>query len=178
MDSREEERDWGGLRMRRAAARASHSIDDGQSRFTTAVVIFVAVVIAYPWYSYAVHSRLMARDIAAGLAQVSADVDSSSAVAAHRSDDGRGRQTSMTDPIDRHAAARHRLDVVQVKGASDGRAGTVVVVELGAVGVAESAARICQQAAGFVGYGLEGQVVRVQRYRGTRPATDAGQIRC
>lgn len=63
-------------------------------------------------------------------------------------------------------------------GASEGTVGPVVVVNLGQAGVAESTARICQQAQSFLGRTLDGEVLRLQRYRGTQQTTEAGRIRC
>lgn len=179
MDERTEGRGWGNVRFRAHRERGvqSPNSDDAHSRFVTGLIVFIAVALAYPWYAYWVQSHLLARDLEAGLAKVSRGLDASMAEA--QAIGQRTQRASVSAAQGRQeATAQRRRSGVRVMGASEGRNGVVVVVDLGDAGMAESTARICQQAQAFVGNPLDGKLIRVQRYRGRQPATDAGQIWC
>lgn len=63
------ERDWGNIRFRGRRDRYAEGTpeDNANARFVIGVLVFLTVAVAYPWYSYWVSSRLLARDIEAGL---------------------------------------------------------------------------------------------------------------
>lgn len=170
-----EEAGWGNARFRarRAARVEANSADDPQSRFVTGLTIFVVVALAYPWYSYWVQSRLFANEVESGFRQMSAEVASvqKSGAQRQRASTQAGRTSGETSP-------RGRISEVRVKGATDGRNGPLVVVNFGSVDVSAARETVCQQASYLLGRPLTGEVVRVQRFRGNQPATDAGRIDC
>lgn len=172
MEQGNQGRDWGNVKFRARRGRGvqAHSADDAQSRFVTGLVVFLAVAIAYPWYSYWVQSRLLAYEVTTGLQQVGDEFAAASA--------RQQQESARVEQARRETTARERVAAVRVMGASDGTAGPVVVVNLGQAGVGESTAQICQQARFFLGRPLHGERLRLQRYRGTQPTTDAGTVYC
>lgn len=179
MEQGNEGRDWGNVkfRARRERGMQTHSADDAQSRFVTGLVVFLVVALAYPWYSYWVQSRLLVHEVEAGFRQAGAEVDALMRQA--EAELAQQQQASArAEQARREITARERIAAVRVMGASDGTAGPVAVVNFGQAGVAESTAQVCQQAERFLGRALDGKRLRLQRYRGTRPATDAGAVNC
>src|SRR3546814_4745192 len=59
------EKDWGNLRFtpRRGGYSQGSPEDNANSRFVIGLVVFVLVALLYPWYSYWVQARLVARDV-------------------------------------------------------------------------------------------------------------------
>lgn len=172
MEQDNEGRDWGNVKFRAQRERGvqAHSADDAQSRFVTGLVVFLAVAIAYPWYSYWVQSRLLAYEVTTGLQQVSDEFAAASAK--------RQQESARVEQAHRETATRERIAAVRVMGASESTTGPVVVVNLGQAGVGESTTQICQQAHFFLGRALHGERLRLQRYRGSQPTTDAGTVYC
>ncbi|HVI26765.1 MAG TPA: hypothetical protein VM576_11365 [Xanthomonadaceae bacterium] len=163
--------DWGNVRFRRRARYAPDSPEDAASaRFTIGLIVFVGVALAYPWYAYWVQSRLLARDLAAGVAQVEQQLSAADAEAARRLADLQRA---------RHAASqRARVQAVRVMGAYPGADRPTVIVQLGTATLEESGATICRQAAAWLGRPVSGTLLRVQQHRGSAPALDIGNIRC
>src|SRR3546814_12356873 len=60
------EKDWGNLRFtsRRGRYAQGSPEDNANSRFVIGLVVFVLVALLYPWYSYWVQTRLVARAVA------------------------------------------------------------------------------------------------------------------
>lgn len=179
MDQNHEGRDWGNVRFRRHREpdEYAHNASDAQSRFVTGLVVFLVVALAYPWYSYWVQSRLLTRELEAGLRQVNTEMKTAEKrvrtdVARHQ------RASAQAAQVRRESSASERVAAVRVMGATDGRNGPVALVNFASAAITESTERICQQTGFFLGRPVSNEVVRVQRYRGTQPATDAGQIRC
>lgn len=177
MEQGNEARDWGNVKFRARREVVAHRADDAQSRFVTGLVVFLVVALAYPWYSYWVQSRLLAHEVEAGFRQAGAEVDALMRQA--EAELVQQQQASArAEQARRETTARQRIAAVRVMGASDSTAGPVAVVDFGHAGVAESTAQVCQQAEWFLGRALDGKPLRLQRYRGSQPATDAGTVRC
>lgn len=179
MDSADDHREWGNLRFRqRDRGRSTLSADDpARSRFVIGLAAFVIIALVYPWYSYRVQTYMAARDLAAMSEALDAEMKKLSEQAqtdAHAVRQEQARQAQAQ----RAAAARDRVARVKVMGATEGREGPIVVVNLGQAAVAESMLPICSQTSRFLGRPVAGESVRVQRYRGSQPALDAGRIRC
>lgn len=179
MEQNNERRDWGSVRFRRHREGDAHAhiADDAQSRFVTGLVVFLLVVLAYPWYSYWVHSRLLANEFEAGMREIGAEIETAEKQV-RASVAQRQRVSAQVDQVRRESTASERIAAVRVMGATDGRNGPVVVVKFGNAGLTEATETVCQQAALFLGRPVANEVLRVQRYRGNQPATDAGHIRC
>lgn len=172
MEQGNEGRDWGNVKFRARRERGvqAHSADDAQSRFVTGLVVFLAVAIAYPWYSYWVQSRLLGYELNLAVDGLKAEVAAQ--------DEQMRVARSQQEQARRETTTRDRIAAVRVMGASEGTAGPVVVVNLGQASVGESTAQICQQARRFLGRPLHGERLRLQRYRGSQPTTDAGTVYC
>ncbi len=179
MEQNNQPRDWGNARFRprhRHEGQA-HMADDAQTRFVTGLVIFVAVALVFPWYSYWVQSRLVTRELETGLRQMSTALESAEKRA--RADAAQyQRASAQAAQVRRETSASERVAAVRVMGAKHGSNGPVAVVYFGSAGITESTERVCQQAGLFLGRSVTSEVLRVQRYRGNQPATDAGHIRC
>lgn len=179
MDENEDGREWGNVRFRRDRHRRAQwrEADPVRTRFVTGLAVFIAVVLIYPWYSYRVQSHLLARDLDVPVAQLVDELEAASdemfAELARR-EQVAARQIQAR----RQSEARPRTAGVRVMGVTDGRNGLVVVVNLGQANIGQAAAQICSQTERSVGRRLDGVTIRLQRYRGSQPALDAGQIRC
>lgn len=164
-------KDWENVRFRPRSRFAAGSPDDNASaRFSIAIVVFVLVALAYPWYSYWVQSRLIARDIQAATTQLNSE-----ALAAMK-----GLNQQLTNERERQVALAERRNIssVRVVGASVSQGMPVVIVQLGDASLPAVTATICQQASGWLGQSTAGMTLRVQRHRGGVPAIDAGRVRC
>lgn len=142
----------------------------GPDHFWAGVAIFLLVAMVYPFYSYAVHSYLLGRELDAAAAMMSDELDRLGAEARREADETR-----------RAAAAesmRQRQRGVTVVGTTTIRGKRVVVVNLGQASLAEAKARICAQAERNFREPLAGEELRIQRHRGNQPAMDAGTIIC
>jgi hypothetical protein len=145
----------------RRAPRWSEPVSDG--RFSIGVAIFLLVALAYPWYSYWVQTRLLARDIEQGVEQLSDTVDNEK------------RQVSQQDEeqsrFAREQAIRQRIAAVRVTGVSEGSP-PLAVVDLGQSDFLEADETICRQAGAWLHRSVSGKVIRVQglRPRGSNSA--------
>lgn len=166
------EKDWGNFRFRPRRSRyAEGSPDDNaNSRFVIGLVVFVMLVLFYPWYSYWVQTRLAARDLARIGEQVGAELRSQSQVAA--------RQTERAAQQRQGAAARRRAGTVRVVGAMLTSGRPVVIVDMGEAGLSESQATICRQASRWLKRPMSGVTLHVQSHRGRSPAVSIGSVDC
>lgn len=179
MDENEDGREWGNVRFRHDRHRRTQwgEADPARTRFVTGLAVLIAVALIYPWYSYWVQSRLLARDLDVPVAQLIDELEAASqemSAELARREQTAVRQTQTR----RQSEARQRTSGVRVMGVTDGRNGLVVVVNFGQASIGQAAAQICSQTERSVGRRLDGVAVRLQRYRGSQPALDAGQIRC
>lgn len=115
-------------------------------------------------------SKLRAQGLEAGLQQLNAEVEADTA--------RRQQVTAQQAQARREEQTRQQVAGVRVMGVNDGRSGPVVVVNFGRATADQAAARICSQTERSLGRRLDGVTIRLQRYRGSQPALDAGQIRC
>lgn len=179
MDENENGREWGNLRFRRDRHRRMHSgeADPAQTRFVTRLAVFIAVALIYPWYSYRVQSYLVARDLDVPVEQFVDEIEAASEEVL--AEIARREQAAVRQAqVRRQSEGRQRTAGVRVMGITDGRNGLVVVVDLGQASIGQAAAQICSQTERSVGRRLDGAAIRLQRYRGSQPALDAGKIRC
>ena len=157
----------------RAPARSMSRRIDPPSHFWLGVAIFIAVALAYPFYSYHVQSQLMAREIASALTDASTQMDGMGRQAQRDS-----REIAMQAA---HAAAQSaatRQGDVEVAGTTMVGGTRIVIVRLGQASLNEARANICRQAAASFDQPLAGERLRVQRHRGSRPAVDIGTVTC
>lgn len=160
-------KDWGNLRFRYAEGRPE---DNASSRFVIGVVVFVAVALLYPWYSYSVHSQLLARDVqrAAEVAGSQLKREIASLDAEMQRDAVRWQATTT----------RQRVAGVRVMGAMVANGTPVVVVDMQQAGLVESAATISAQASARLGRQTSGMTLQVQSHRGRLPAVTIGSVEC
>jgi hypothetical protein len=171
-DTSSGERDWGNLRFtpRRGRYAEGNPEDNADSRFVIGVVVFVAVVLLYPWYSYWVHSKLLERDLRQAAEAVGAQFkQETEAVNARMQRDAARKQANT---------ARQRIAGVRVMGAMITNGVPVVVVDMGQAGLAESAGAICTQASARLGRPTSGMTLQVQSHRGRLPAVTIGSVGC
>lgn len=161
-DSRFERRD----RLARAPEEEA-----AQTRFWIGLGVFLAVALLYPWYAYWVQTRLFAHEVP----QAMRDADA----VFRQHDDAVGRAITGRAPASRRqeAATRHEAPV-RTMGAVRMRSGPMVIVELGGRSLEDARPTICAHAARWLRMPMEGQVLRVQRYRADRPAISVGEVRC
>ncbi len=64
--------DWGDVRFRSRRTRYAEGTpeDNATARFVIGILVFLVVALLYPWYSYWVQSRLVARDLEKAAAAV------------------------------------------------------------------------------------------------------------
>lgn len=152
----------------RARSRSKSRLAPG--RFGIGVAIFLAVALAYPWYSYWVNVYLLSRELeAAGREFEKAAEESLRDVQL---------QNARAADVFRRNQQRQRIAGVRVKGVSDGPAGQVVIVDLGGASMIESEQTICRQAEAWLRRDLSDTTITVQRYRANAPALDAGGLVC
>jgi hypothetical protein len=163
--------DWDTAEVRTPAPRRQRPERDGQAnRFAIGFTLFLLVAILYPWYAYRVDSFLAERELAEASRQMARLVDEDLR-AMHEAGKRAEESTRRKQQLDRIARVR-------VKGVSDGPMGPVAIVDLGTAGVAEAQATICAQAARMSRQAGSNGSLRLQRYRGSQPAVDAGMIDC
>jgi cbb3-type cytochrome oxidase subunit 3 len=165
-----EKKDWGNFRLRPRSQPPGQHEDDPGRRFATAIVVFLLVALAYPWYAYWVQSRLVARDLAQAAnalgRQAQAAAGETQAMAQARSASGRSEKQQP------------RANRLRIVGATLGNGSPMVIVEMGGAGLAESSPEICRQAAEWLGRPLDGVALRVQRGQAGRGAIRVGTIGC
>jgi hypothetical protein len=162
--------EWGNLRFDRRP-RGSHAsdVDAGATRFAIGISTFLVVALLYPWYSYWVNSRLLARDVTAGLEALLGE---------EREDEKQAREHSVRlQELARAQLEHDRIGRVSVRGISEQGGLTIAIVDLGSVRLGEARDTICQQVRRWRGRGSF-EAVQVRRFRGTAPALTVGTIRC
>ena len=171
MENEQHEGHWSAgrrqLSNRSTAEQANHG---SGARFGVAISIFLAVALAYPWYSYWVSSYLLTRELeAAGreFAKVSGE-----SLREMR------KQAMQSAEASKREQQRRRISNVKIKGVSDGPGGHVVIVEMGSASLVESDETICNQASTWLKLDLSGSTLRIQRYRLNQPALDFGAVTC
>ena len=73
---------------------------------------------------------------------------------------------------------KQRVASVRVMGVSTGGNLPTVLVALGSSNIYEAQSTLCQQAGNWLHKNVSGSRLRIQSYRGNRPAVDAGEISC
>lgn len=158
----------------RAPARSMSRRIDPPSHFWLGVAIFIAVALAYPFYSYHVQSQLMAREIASALTDASTQMDG---MVRQAQRDSREIAMQAAARAAAQSAARRQGDV-DLAGTTMVGGTRIVIVRLGQASLNEARASICRQAAASFNQQLAGERLRVQRHRGSRPAVDIGTVTC
>ena len=171
MEDNMREVDWSVVR-RQVSGRVYKSASDGRidARLWIVVAIFLAVALAYPWYSYQVNAFLHARDMEFAVREIAR-------VTEENLRDLR-TQAALSADASRREQRRRRIENVRVKGLSDGPHGPVVIVEMGDASLEESQGTICRQASFWLKKKLSDTTLRVQRYRMNQPALDLGIVTC
>lgn len=166
----ESSRDWGNVRFRPRVAGPSKGTDQSDGCVKLAVIVFVAVALAYPWYSYWVHAHLLSRDMQAAAVEFNKQA--------------RALESAASTPWQTLSAlsdvpvARAVSTPIRLMGISEGTSGAVLVAELGDSSLADARDSLCFQASRWSGRSSSGRAFRVQRYRGNAPAVHAGSIQC
>lgn len=162
--------DWGNVRLGgRPVGGYAANEDPAAIRFAVGLSTLLVIAAIYPWYSYWVHSRLLAMELAAATQALEAEADQASKRIQVQS-------ALMAEGM-RARAEPDRLERVSVKGISEQGGLTVAIVELGSARLHEAAPTICQQVRRWRGGGSFGGI-EVRRFRGTAPALTVGRIRC
>lgn len=143
---------------------------DRPDRFWVGVGIFLLVAMAYPFYSYAVHSYLVAREFREAAARADAEME--------RFNANLRREAAESQRVAAAEALRTRQRGVSVAGTSIIGGKRVVIVNLGQASLAEAKATVCAQAERYFREPLAGEELHIQRHRGKQPAIDAGTIIC
>lgn len=183
LDQAPSSKDWGNLRFRpRAKSGGAGSGDDNaESRFWIGVLLFLAVALAFPWYSYWVNAFLLTRDLEAARAEFARSMEKAEEDMSRQLEaaDQRARQQAAANAARREAVARQgRVARVQVVGAIPSRSGPIAIVRLERATLSEAIPAICRDAGAMLGRSLAGESLQVQRHRGNDPALTIGEIRC
>jgi hypothetical protein len=165
-----EKKDWGNMRFRPLSRRSPGQHEDSDSRFATAIVIFLLVALAYPWYAYWVQSRLMARDLEQAASELDRQVRATAGEVEHL--------PQVQTASSRADLQQQRVNRVRIVGATLGNGSPMVIAEMHGAGLAESSPTICRQAAEWLGRPLDGMALRVQRGQAGRGTIRMGTIRC
>ena len=163
-------KDWGNVRYRPVSRRHAAAGDEAGSRFVIGLVVFIAVALLYPWYSYWVHSALMARDMQQAVQSMGEEVERG--VQQMQAATAQQRQRTAAE------ARQARIAAVDVMGATAASGGPVVIVRMGNASLDEAGETICAQAGRWLRAPVAGRTLRVQRHRGNAPALDLGRVRC
>ena len=166
--------DWHSLSFRRPSF-ASPSGQD--SRFAIGVAIFLAVALAYPWYSYWVSTYLLGRDLNAAATQLQAESDKAEAQLSASM--ARTRESNAANAqVAAEYEERRQVAAVRVLGVSTGGAKPLVLVNLGNASLSDADGEVCRQASGWMRRDLSDVTIRIQRFRGNHLALDAGEVVC
>lgn len=161
--------DWSNLRFRpRRVGSHAPPEDAAHSRFVYGAILFVAVALAYPWYSYWVQSHLLAADAKRAIKSFEADVQ--------RVEQEAGAAVDETTAVDPSLLVRRSSP--RILGISEGAATSVVVADLDGASLMQAERRLCSEAALWARRPVAGRSFRIQSYRGAQPAVSVGSIRC
>ena len=159
----------------RDPARHAPSPGGSAGRFWIGLAVFIGVALAYPFYSYEVQQRLVARDVSTALVPAVAPAPAGPDGALSAAEQ---RQASIAARKAAEAPPEAQQKSVAVLGTTVAGGKRVVIVDLAGFSVAEGRAEICKQAAALYREPLAGASLRVQRHRGDSPAVDAGSVVC
>lgn len=151
----------------RSSPRWSEPTTDG--RFSIGIAVFLSVALVYPWYSYWVQKHLLARDMNAGVEELTEAVATES-----RDLDSRLAQRAQESA---EVAQRRRIGAVRVTGISDGQP-PLAVVDLGKSTFLEADETICRQTAAWLRRSVSGTVIRVQRLESHGTAAAIREMVC
>ncbi|MEZ5462114.1 hypothetical protein [Dokdonella sp.] len=135
--------------------------------------ILLAVVIIYPWYERWVDSVIAAR-----MLETLGEEFEKAGEDFRQESRARAQQSARAADASRREEQRLRIARVKLMGATDGTNGAVVIVDLGDATLTESRDTICKQASAWLRRDLARVALRVQRYRSSNPAIDAGVVNC
>lgn len=159
-------KEWGNIRISRPVSWAR---SENKNYFQIGLIIFLSVALVYPWYAYKVNDYLMSRDLQATIA----NMEREGAAAAKQA----SLQAAKSKAAFEAADLQQRLSQVRIKGIA-GQDPPVVLVELGRASLEEAESIVCRQAAAWLRTSTSGRVLRVQRFRGSQPALEAGELAC
>ncbi|HEY4583597.1 MAG TPA: hypothetical protein VIG88_12180 [Lysobacter sp.] len=160
---------WGNVRFRPRRIGGTASGGDGAGTYVAlGALLFVFVALAYPWYSYRVHSRLAERDARRALASIDRDFRTMQAQV----------QDALDEPPPPSLPAPPRLPSPRILGISEGATASVIVADLDGASLDDAHPHLCTDAARWTRRPIAGRSFRVQRYLGRSPAITAGVIRC
>ena len=150
--------------------RAAPKSRDVTGLFWIGVAIFIGVAAAYPFYSYAVQTRLLARDVGKAVAEVERQTGALV--------EDFNRETAAATQRSAEAQKANRLRRVSLAGSTVVNGQRVVIVDLGQASFDEAKPTICRLAARRFGASFADERLCVQLHRGRAPAVEAGVIRC
>lgn len=160
--------DWKDLSFRRRSRSSERPGSD--HRFAIGLGVFVLVALLFPWYAYEVFSYSVYRDTAQALndfgIETQEQIDEENAISEKKRVALQARRLAQ------------RIAAVRVMGVSSGGNVPMVLVNLGKSNAYEAQSVICQQAGRWLNKDISGLRLRIQSYRGNRPALDAGEIGC
>lgn len=164
-------RDWGNLRFGPRERLERAASEQAARRFAIGVAVFLLVALLYPFYDYWVQSRLAARDAARAMREMTDSLE-------HEIDQAGRRTARRAQAASAPGGAASAVRPLRVMGAVRTRSGPMVIVDLGDRSVGEAGPAICAQAARWLDGDTRGMALRVQRYRGREPSTNASEVRC
>lgn len=133
-------------------------------------VIAIVIALLFPFYAHMVERELVRREMAEAQRAMEEGLRDAQQAAAASAREAAARREA--------AEWRAKVAAVRVVGVIEGSPPVVVVENLPREGAAEVAGTICAQAAVALGRKIDGVVLRVNKDRGNRPGTDAGQVVC
>ena len=165
----QDEGSWGNVRFRPRRLRGGMEWADAESRFVTALVVFLVAALLYPWYEYRVQGWLAARDIQAATQAL----EKQAGAEAVRLQAALGATQAMPP-----AAAERAPASIRIMGAMDLRDGPLAIVDMAGRSLDEVAPIICLRVQETLEVPTTGREVRVQRWRRNAPAVSMGAIQC
>jgi hypothetical protein len=165
--------DWGNVDFRKRASASTPSDTherEAWSRLWVGIGAALMIVLASPWYAYAVYTHLVARDVEAGLREL----ETAMVKAQHASDERRAVQTVR----DQRAEQQARVAAVRLLGLSESVDRVVAIVDLGTASLEESRMAICALVGPRLEGGIAARFIEVRVARGAAPARLGGTIVC
>ncbi len=142
--------------------------------FWLGAAIFVAVALAHPFYSYQVHARLAARDVAAEIPMEPAPLNPSP-VAMSAAEE---RQAAIAASAAAATSAVALPSGATVVGTTLAGTQRTVIVDLAGQNLDEAVPSLCRQASAQFRQSLAGERVLVKRYRENEAPEDLGAMVC
>lgn len=156
------------VRFRPRRLREGVDGDDAERRFITGLVVFLVVVLLYPWYAYRVQAWLTARDLAAAAKALERESVAGAALQAERM----ARMVRPPEPAYVPPAS------IRIMGAMELRNGPMAIVDLAGRPLDEVTPIICLRVQEHLGTPTIGREIRVQRWRRNAPAVSMGSVQC